>query len=188
VPRPDQSRDRIIAAAASLLRQRGYAATSTTDVLGVAGATTGSLYHHFPGGKEDLAVAALGISTDVVHDALLAALDSAPSTADALTAWIARLASALDADPRNGCPIAPAALEAVHASERLRAAAATAFQRWAAAIASGLVTEGWPPQQARPTAIAVLSLIEGALMLSRTAGDTEALAAAADQIEHLLRR
>jgi TetR/AcrR family transcriptional regulator, lmrAB and yxaGH operons repressor len=188
VPRPDQSRDRIIGAAASLLRQRGYAATSTTDVLGVAGATTGSLYHHFPGGKEDLAVAALGISTDVVHDALQAALDSAPSTAAALTAWIARLASALDADPRNGCPIAPTALEAVHASERLRAAAATAFQRWAATIAAGLVTEGWPPQQARPTAIAVLSLIEGALMLSRTAGDTEALTAAADQIEHLLRR
>jgi len=52
----------------------------------------------------------------------------------------------------------------------------------------GLVTVGWPRRQARPMAIAVLSLIEGALMSSRTAGDTEALAAAADQVGLLLRR
>ncbi len=45
-------------AAADLLRQKGYAATGISDILGQANVTRGSLYHHFPGGKSDLAVAA----------------------------------------------------------------------------------------------------------------------------------
>lgn len=177
-----------MSSAATLLRQRGYAATSTTDVLRLGGVTTGSLYHHFPGGKEDLAVAALQASAQAVRDALEAALSSAPSTAAALTHWLARLATALDADIRDGCPVAPTALESAHASDRLRAAAANAFDGWMTTISRSLAAEGWPAGQARNTAIAVLALVEGALLLSRTAGNNEALSAAADQVERLTTR
>jgi TetR/AcrR family transcriptional repressor of lmrAB and yxaGH operons len=177
-----------VSSAASLLRQRGYAATSTTDVLRAAGVTTGSLYHHFPGGKEDLAIAALNASANTVHDALALALSDAPTTAAALTQWLARLATMLHADIRDGCPIAPTALEAAHASDRLRTTAANAFNRWITTISDSLVAEGRPSHQARTTAVAVLALVEGALLLSRTAGNNEALSAAAEQIETLTTR
>jgi TetR/AcrR family transcriptional repressor of lmrAB and yxaGH operons len=188
MPRPDRSRDRLVSTAAALLRRQGYAATSTTDVLRMGGVTTGSLYHHFPGGKEDLAVAALQLSGDAVRDALEAALDAAPDTATALTRWIAQLATALDTDLRDGCPIAPTALESVHAGDRLRAAAARAFDGWITTIARHLTTEGWPEHRAHRTAVAILALVEGALLLSRTAGTTEPLAAAAEQVERLTAR
>jgi TetR/AcrR family transcriptional repressor of lmrAB and yxaGH operons len=174
-----------VSAAAVLLRQRGYAATSTTDVLRLGGVTTGSLYHHFPGGKEDLAIAALGLSGESVYASLRSALENAGTTADALAQWVARLAAALDADPRDGCPIAPTALESAHASDRLREAAAAAFERWTQAIARSLETEGWREPEARTLAVAVLALVEGALLLSRTAGNGEALSAVAEQIARL---
>jgi TetR/AcrR family transcriptional repressor of lmrAB and yxaGH operons len=185
VPRPDQSRDRLVTAAAVLLRQRGYAATSTTDVLRLGGVTTGSLYHHFPGGKEDLAVAALAYSADLVYADLEAALTKAANTAQALSEWLGRLASALDNDPRDGCPIAPTALESAYASDRLREAAAAAFERWTIGITRSLVREGRPEAEARSLAIAVLALVEGALLFSRTAGNGEALTAVGGQIERL---
>jgi TetR/AcrR family transcriptional repressor of lmrAB and yxaGH operons len=177
-----------VSSAASLLRQRGYAATSTTDILCVAGVTTGSLYHHFPGGKEDLAIAALQASADTVQNALEAALSGAPTTAAALTQWLARLAAALHANLRDGCPIAPTALESAHASDRIRTTAANAFDRWITTISHSLIAEGRPGPQARTTAVAVLALVEGALLLSRTAGNSEALSAAAEQIERLTTR
>jgi TetR/AcrR family transcriptional repressor of lmrAB and yxaGH operons len=186
MPRPDRSRDLLVSTAALLLRRRGYAATSTTDVLRAGGVTTGSLYHHFPGGKEDLAVAALGASADSVQQALTAAFDGAETTGEALERWLDRLAQALRADPRDGCPVAPSALESIHASERLRGAAAGAFERWTTTIARNLVAEGWPQREARTAAVATLSIVEGALLLARTAGDMEALSAAAGTLRTIL--
>jgi TetR/AcrR family transcriptional repressor of lmrAB and yxaGH operons len=185
MPRPDLSRERLVSTAAVLLRQRGYAATSTTDVLRLSGVTTGSLYHHFPGGKEDLAVAALELSAEAVCQNLEHALEAAGSTAAGLEQWLTRLAEALDADPRDGCPVAPSALEAAHASERLRRTAAAAFERWTTAISRALQNEGWPGPEARGTAVAVLALVEGALLLARTAGNSEALIAAVAQTTRL---
>src|SRR5690242_20447853 len=53
------SRERMVRAAVELFRERGYAATSFGDVLARSGAPRGSIYHHFPGGKEELAAEAL---------------------------------------------------------------------------------------------------------------------------------
>ncbi|OLB81486.1 MAG: hypothetical protein AUI14_03170 [Actinobacteria bacterium 13_2_20CM_2_71_6] len=186
--RTDQSRDKLVATAAALLRRRGYAAMATTDVLRDSGVTSGSLYHHFPGGKEDLALAALDASARRVEQQLADVLARHRTTAAALKHWVNQLATALAADAEDGCPVAPAALEAVHASARLRSAAAAAFERWLDPIARSLRAEGWPAGQARKAALLVLATIEGALLLSRTAGDAEALSAVGRQIDVLLAR
>lgn len=188
MPRADQSREKLVTTAATLLRRRGYAATATTDVLRASGATSGSLYHHFPGGKEDLAVAALTASGLAVEQRFTEVLAAHRSTAAALKHWVAELATALAANPEDGCPVAPTALEAIHASARLRAAAAAAFESWVGAIAGRLRAEGWAADRARSAAVSILALVEGALLLSRTAGDTEALTAAGKQIAGLLSR
>jgi len=103
-------------------------------------------------------------------------------------AWLHGLRAGLEREYRDGCPIAPTALESAHAGERLRAAAAHAFGRWTGAIERALAAEGWPADEARRTAIAVLALGEGALLLSRTARDGEALTAVAEQVARLATR
>lgn len=171
-----------------LLRRQGYAATGLAQIVREAGVTTGSLYHHFPGGKEDLAVAALTLSASVVTEHLQQALAPPAEPADAVARWLEAIADDLAVDPRDGCPVAPVALEAVHSSERLRSAASEAFRTWAGKIADRLVLDGWTKARASSTAQAVLALVEGALLLSRTTGDREPLRDAAAHVALLLRR
>ena len=70
------------------------------------------------------------------------------------------------------------ATEAVHGSPAVREAAARAFAGWCAAITDRLCRDGRPAARAEAAGLAVISLIEGALILSRTSGDTAALNAA----------
>jgi len=83
VPRPDRHRADLVAATGQLLRRRGYSGTSVSDFLDAAGAANGSLYHHFPGGKEELASAAIEEAAEQVEAALLSAFDT---TDDIVTA------------------------------------------------------------------------------------------------------
>jgi TetR/AcrR family transcriptional repressor of lmrAB and yxaGH operons len=185
MPRPDRHRAVLISATAQLLRRRGYAATGLGDILGAADATNGSLYHHFPGGKEDLALAALEASSRAVEDALRSALDDDPDVSSALRRWLDGPIAALQADPRDGCPVAPVALEATASSETLRAAAAAAFSRWGALLEAALARTREPAIAARQARV-VLAAIEGALLLDRTAQSTEHLTALRDEIDRLL--
>ena len=57
MPRPDRSRAALIDTAATLFRRQGYAATGLNQILDEAGVKPGSLYHHFPQGKQQLAAA-----------------------------------------------------------------------------------------------------------------------------------
>jgi TetR/AcrR family transcriptional repressor of lmrAB and yxaGH operons len=174
----DRSRTALIRTMRTLLRRQGYAATGLKQVLTTSGITTGSLYHHFPGGKQELAVAALTASGRSVGAALAHLLDTSDSCADAVAAWTDAMAAALAADPLDGCPVMPVAVEAVHASDALRRAAGTAFLHWRDLLAERLGREGVPAPDATETATAVVALLEGALLLTRTTGDPTALRAA----------
>jgi TetR/AcrR family transcriptional repressor of lmrAB and yxaGH operons len=174
----DRSRTALIRTMRTLLRRQGYAATGLKQVLTTSGITTGSLYHHFPGGKQELAEAALTASGRSVGAALAQLLDASDSCADAVAAWTDAMAAALAADPLDGCPVMPVAVEAVHASDALRRAAATAFLHWRDLLAERLGREGMPAPDATEIATAVVALLEGALLLTRTTGDPAALRAA----------
>jgi TetR/AcrR family transcriptional repressor of lmrAB and yxaGH operons len=69
---PVGTKERLIAAALSLFQARGYHGVSISDILDATALPKGSLYHHFPGGKEELAIAAVAFIADEV-DAKLAA-------------------------------------------------------------------------------------------------------------------
>src|SRR5271155_2273736 len=163
MPRPDRSRGALIDTAATLFRRQGYAATGLHQILDEAGVKPGSLYHHFPQGKQQLA-------------------------ADVVDRWIDLLVNGLTADRRDGCPIEPIATESVNASAVVREASARAFSGWCRAIEERLHAEGWPRTEAESVAVAIISLIEGALILSRIAGDAGALVAAKPAARRLLGR
>ncbi|HEX7823315.1 MAG TPA: TetR/AcrR family transcriptional regulator [Mycobacterium sp.] len=176
--RPDQSRAALLSSAALLFRRQGYAATGVKQILKSAEATSGSLYHHFPDGKEQLAAAVVDIVADGVGRRLRGFLDSDLAVADIVDAWIDLIIAGLSSDQRDGSPIEPIATEAVNASPLARTAAARAYDGWCLAVAERLRSDGWPHQVAEQTALATVALIEGALILSRIAGDTATLNAA----------
>src|ERR1700729_1778798 len=96
---------------ARLLRDQGYAATGRAQLLAESGVSNGSLYHHFPGGMEQLAETALEASGQAVADALREALDGAPNAVVGVTRFLDLAEGPGDGEPCPGCPVAPTALE-----------------------------------------------------------------------------
>jgi TetR/AcrR family transcriptional regulator, lmrAB and yxaGH operons repressor len=186
VPRPDRSRAALIERAATLFRRQGYAATGLNQILDEAGVKAGSLYHHFPQGKQELAAAVVQAAGADIERLLRRFLTTGRPVADIVDRWIDLLAAGLAGDQRDGCPIEPIATESVNASPLVRVASARAFHGWCAAIEERLGSEGWSEADAKQVGMAVISLIEGALILSRIAGDDAALHAAKPAARSLL--
>jgi AcrR family transcriptional regulator len=186
VPRPDRSRAALIDSAATLFRRQGYAATGLSQILDAASAKPGSLYHHFPEGKQQLAAAVVASAGADIEQLLRRFLASGRPVADIVDRWVDLLVAGLAGDQRDGCPIEPIATESVNASPLVRGASARAFTGWCDAIEERLRFDGWPAADAKQVAIAVISLIEGALILSRIAGEPSALNAAKPAARTLL--
>ena len=169
MPRPDDSRAQLVGTMARLLRDQGYTATGLAQVLQESGVSNGSLYHHFPGGMDELAEAALETSGHAVAAVLSETLNAAPNTGEGIVAFLDAAAGPEDGTC-PGCPVAPTALESPILSPRLRSAAARCFSHWEELIAARLRADGWPQDSVEETASAALALVEGALLLARVSG------------------
>lgn len=169
MPRIPDPKGRTLAAAAQLFRQQGYYGTALQDVLAASGAPRGSLYFHFPGGKEQIGVAALTLAGDSVLQVITRAAETAADAEAFLTRVIRTMAADLaKSGYKDGCPIATTALETAAQSEALAAAARAAFDSWEREIKRALFRFGLPAGDADLIATIVLSQLEGALLLART--------------------
>jgi TetR/AcrR family transcriptional repressor of lmrAB and yxaGH operons len=148
-------------------------------VAGIAAegaAPMGSFYFHFPGGKEEIGVAALRDGAQRFAARLAEVLDRYPSPPDALAGVAGWLADELAASGwADGCPIATTALESVTRSAALRAGAAEGFALWRDVLAGRLRAGGVPDGAADDLAGNALALIEGAELLARVEGGPEPL-------------
>ena len=163
------SREKTLSAAVKLFSQRGYHGTVLQDILDAGGAPRGSLYFHFPKGKEQIGEAAVQLGTDGVRQFIT----DAAQTSGNVQAFLVKLARGMAANLersgyREGCPVATTALETAAQSDVLGRAARTAFQTWEQEIKRALISFGMKASQADRTATAVLSQLEGALLLART--------------------
>jgi AcrR family transcriptional regulator len=162
------SRDRILRAGESLFRKQGYSATGLKELSSVAAAPWGSIYHFFPGGKEELGIEVLDYATDLYGEAIKNAFERSASPDAAVEAIFRAEVKILEgSDYRNGCPAVAVTVDAASTSERLRAACASTFARWLDCYAQGFRDAGAPKAEARSLAWFVLSVFEGAVVLSR---------------------
>ena len=169
VAKATDSKAKTLSAAARLLRQQGYHGTTLDDILAVAGSPRGSLYFHFPRGKEEIGEAALALAGEAVREAIAQAAESSESAETFLTRIARGMASDLaKSGYKEGCPIATTALETSAQSDVLGAATRTAFQKWEAEIKRGLERFGLAANEADLIATTALSQLEGALLLART--------------------
>jgi TetR/AcrR family transcriptional regulator, lmrAB and yxaGH operons repressor len=169
---PD-AKTRLIAAMVDAMQRQGYHGSGLTELLAAAKAPKGVLYHHFPGGKTELAVAAV----DATVDRLCLLLDERMSSGDpavAVMAWIdgaqRRLAGS---GYEKGCPLATIALETTAEDVEIRAALGAGFARVRVRMEKGLLGAGYPPASASSLAALILAAYEGGLLQARAAGTPE---------------
>jgi AcrR family transcriptional regulator len=165
----DDSKGKTLTAAVKLFRQQGYHGTALHDILAAGGAPRGSLYFHFPKGKEEIGASALSLAGEAVRQGIVQAAERSDNAESFLVRIVRAMASDLErSDYREGCPIATTALETAAQSEVLGAATRTAFQKWELEIKRGLFRFGLTSGDADLVATMVLSQLEGALLLART--------------------
>lgn len=184
-----RTRTRMIEAMVRLLQDRGYSGTGVNTVVSAADAPRGSLYFHFPDGKEELGEEAVRLAAARYLELLRTAAAEAETAGAAVSAVITQVATELsESDFRLGCPVSVVALETGSSSDRLRAACAAAYRSWTDALAGFLTEHGMPREQADRIAVVLISTVEGAIIISRTHRDTGPLLAAAATARELVDR
>jgi TetR/AcrR family transcriptional regulator, lmrAB and yxaGH operons repressor len=175
----------MVASAAVLMRERGVEGTTFTEVLAHSGAPRGSIYHHFPEGKEQLIEEATRFAGERFAAGLLSALDTSDPIA-AIRAFAASWDAALEqSDFAAGCPVVAATLEGER-SPRIREAAGEAFERWESLLADGLAPHLADPERAPGIATMIVAAIEGAVVLARAQRRPAPLERVAGELELLL--
>ena len=182
---PD-ARTRLISAMTAALQKRGLHGSGLTELLAEAKAPKGVLYHHFPGGKTELAVAAVNATIE----RLCAMFDQRMAGNDvqaALMAWIDGAQKRLAASGyENGCPLATIALETTADDTDIRAALAAGFDKLRVRLAGGLVRAGYDPANASSLAALILAAYEGGLLQARAAGTPEPMSLVGQALLSLL--
>ena len=175
------TKERFVETTADLFRRQGYVATGVKQIVEEAGSPFGSLYHFFPGGKEELGAETIRWLGGVYGQ--LIDLFFEPVTADgpydivaATRAFFAAAAQTVrESGYADACPIATVALEVSSVSEPLREACADVFTAWTDATADRFAAAGIAPDRARELATTFLALLEGAFVLCRATRTTDAL-------------
>jgi AcrR family transcriptional regulator len=190
-PTPTPTRTRIVEASAELFRRQGYNATGIKQIVSAARAPFGSIYHHFPGGKEELGAAAVRLSGKLYEQLIPLVFDPAPDLPTGVRWFFAGAAEHLvKTDYEDACPIATVALETASSSEAVREACAEVFESWVAAALDRFAASGLGPDRTRELIIGMIAALEGAFVLARAWRSPEPLAVAgelvAGQVERAL--
>jgi TetR/AcrR family transcriptional repressor of lmrAB and yxaGH operons len=181
------SKDRIEAAATRILARDGYKGMGMKAISDAAALPYGSIYHHFPGGKEEIAVAAItvtgrsiaelldGLLTDGVTDRAIRTMFGFMADRLARSGWV------------EGCPIGTPTLDGSSESEAVRVACEAALTMMIDAVTAALVRDGYKRAAARSLATTIVATYEGATLLARAQRSKVPLRTAADAMIRLLR-
>jgi TetR/AcrR family transcriptional regulator, transcriptional repressor for nem operon len=189
-PKGRATRDRIVASAATLMNARGVAGTSTEDIQVAADVSASQIYHYFTD-KRSLTRAVIEYQTDTIvgtQEALLARLDDL----DALRAWAEFIVGfQRNGGYRGGCPLGTLASELAENDTDAREDLAASYRRWQRAIRTGLAAmadrgEFLPGTDIDRLATALLTTLQGGLLLTKTLRDGEPLETAlSTMIDHI---
>ncbi len=173
----------MIEAATMLFRRRGYEGVGVAELLALSGAPRGSLYFHFPGGKEQIAIEAVTRAGLAVRDGIRARGAITGSIEEyivtAFDGWADNLVAS---DYEKGCIVALVGLEAASASPALKKAADDAFASWEVELRDMAVAKGLDAERGARFATAFICAVEGSIMMARTRNATAPLMAAKESI------
>lgn len=179
--KPLPTKDRLIRSAANLFRTRGYHGVGLADVLSEANAPKGSLYHHFPNGKSDLALAAATWASDEMLRLIAASFDGAETFKDGATTLCYKLAKLFDITGWDACPIANTLFEGPD-NETLRSHAEHIYEGWIAEVLDHAERLGLSEADARAKAEHLFVLIQGGWLLARARRSSDVIRRLTEQL------
>lgn len=174
----DSTASNILNATHELFREFGYHGTAMKQIIQVSGATAGSVYHHFPQGKDQLAEAVIRQSGATYQQLIDVVLDASPSLARGIAAVFKSAAKVLeDSGYIDPCPVGGVAREIASSHPELRAAAHGVLDGWVTSAAGTMAREVSDPAEAQDLATVFVAAIEGGFLLARTAQSPEPMLA-----------
>jgi AcrR family transcriptional regulator len=176
----------MVVSAAEVLRERGAAGVTIDEVLARSGAPRGSVYYHFPEGRNQILTEALQYAgeaiTGVIDEA--AAKGGMYLVRQFVDFWEELL---VESDFAAGCPVVAAAIGSSDEEPRLTTVAGNIFSHWRDALTRAFVSDGFDEPDAASLAIMCIASLEGAVVLCRSTHTVEPLREVAQQVEFLIK-
>ncbi len=182
-PELADTRARIVMAGMRLFRKKGFHGTGLADVLALAQAPKGSLYHHFPLGKEAIGVAVV----EALADSMLRMLQSsrARSTGALVGQFGAQLAEVMARTDHELCSLFSSFVAERRSNPALGQAVVAAYELLAKFLEARLGQEGLSARQAQELAQTVVMLLEGGATLAQAQQSTAPFKLAVKQAQRL---
>ncbi len=180
------TRKHMIETTAGLVHRRGFHGTSLNEILEQSGAPRGSLYYHFPGGKEELVLEATRQGVAIVTQLLKEVLTDSPDPTEGVRAFVEAAAHGLrDSGYVFGCPVAPIVLDSPESSA-LAEVCQEALEEWQQVLAEGLGSAGIERGRAESLATMIVCGLEGGLLLARARRDIAPLDVIAEELASMV--
>lgn len=180
------TRTNMLVSAAEVMRECGAAGVTIDEVLSRSGAPRGSVYYHFPEGRNQILTEALRYAGDAITAKIDAAADRGAKVLlrDFFEYWENLLA---DSDFNAGCPVVAAAIGSANDELQLTAEAGQILGRWRTALSRAFVADGFNEADAASLAVTSIAALEGAVVLCRSTRNTEPLREVSSQLEFLIK-
>ncbi len=183
----------IVARAAQLFNRQGYFGSSIEDLMNETGLKKGGIYNHFRS-KDELALAAFDYAVEVIWQCVEEEMKDRPNQVDRLQGMLAAYQRLIEDPPiKGGCPVLNTAVESDDTHPALRERARGALTRWRTWI-QRRVARGIEAGEVRPEvdgdllATLLISMIEGAIMMSKTYDDPVHIRRAVQYLSDYLER
>ncbi len=170
-----EAKEKMLATTRELLQRQGYHGTGLKQILAESGAPRGSLYFHFPGGKEELAARALREGSGDLFERYGISDPTAPPAVILGEAVATLIRQLEESDFQHGCPVATIALEAAPYSDAIQSACQDHYEGTVGFLQQLFEGRGQAPDAARRQSLFLLSALQGALLLSKSFRSTEPL-------------
>jgi len=180
------TRTKMLVSAAQVMRERGAAGVTIDEVLARSGAPRGSVYYHFPDGRNQILTEALRYS----GDAITAMIDDAAGWGarallrEFVEFWVRQLS---DSNFTAGCPVVAAAIGSDDDDPKLSTDAGVILGRWCTALTRAFVNDGFDDAGAASLAVTSIAALEGAIVLCRSTRTADPLRQVGDQLEFLVK-
>jgi TetR/AcrR family transcriptional repressor of lmrAB and yxaGH operons len=178
------TRARMLLSAAEVMRERGAAGVTIDEVLTRSGAPRGSVYYHFPEGRNQILTEALRFAGDAITATIDGSQGGIPLVRNFVEFWERTLA---DSDFNAGCPVVAAAIGSADDEPALTLVAGEIFDRWRAALSRAFVADGFEEADAGSLAVTCIAALEGAVVLCRSTRSADPLRDVAQQLEFLVK-
>ncbi|WHT21642.1 TetR/AcrR family transcriptional regulator [Crossiella sp. CA-258035] len=181
------TRDRIVHTTSKLMQRQGYEGTGIKQIAREASATLGSVYHFFPGGKQELAVAAVRHADEEFAEMLTEILAAHEDPAEAVYQVAAMNGTYLrDSGWEEGCPVTATALETAGRVPEIQRACAETFANWERLVFEKLKSSGYHEELARELAGTVINALSGAEVSAQVTRSVEPLETTGRHLKRLI--